>query len=449
MAPSPGSGHTVRLDDQVYRTDVADGPVVLTEEVSGVRSASVGVWVRWGASHEPVERLGISHLLEHMVFKGTRRRSAREVALEIEGIGGTLDAYTAREHTAYFARVLDEHLPVAIDVLSDLVYHPLLQAQDLEMEKNVILEEIASVEDTPEELVFDLHSRALWGEHPYGNPILGVRETVESIDHQDLRDLHRQVYRPSSVIVAAAGNLQHERLLDLIVKAAPGEAAGTSNASVPEPTGLDPSDRRYRRETAQAHLCIGTATFPHSDPRRYGLVLLSTALGGGMSSRLFQKVREELGLAYTVYSYQSFYSRAGQAGIYLATGPETASRALEVVSEELGRLAESGLPADELESVRNQAKGQVMLSLEPTSARMHRLAGVALYGEPYLTLDEVYERIDAVTAEEVAGLCRTYYAPERQTVVGLGPFSGVETAVPGGADGGGARRTESRARENR
>lgn len=415
---------TTRLDERVFRTEIANGPVVLSEEVPGVRSVSVGIWIRWGASHESTEHSGISHLLEHMVFKGTENRSPREIALEIEGIGGGLDAYTTREHTAYYVRVLDEHLSIAVDVLADLVFHPLLREPDLRLEKNVILEEIAGIEDTPEELVFDLQARALWGEHPYGNPVLGTRETVRDIRVQDLRELQGRAYRPTACVVAAAGNLQHERLVDLIGATFPRDPDPCPGLEIGEPRATRSGVVDFDRDVSQVHLCLGVSTFPHSDPRRYGLVLLSTALGGGMSSRLFQRVREELGLAYTVYTFQSFYSQAGLSGTYLATRPETAERALETVREELERISSSGLPPDELASVQRQAKGQVMLSLESTSARMHRLAGVALYEEPYLTLDEICDRIDSVTAEEVARLSERYYAAERQTIVRLGPAQG-------------------------
>jgi predicted Zn-dependent peptidase len=427
---------TVQLDERVYRTDLPSGPSILSEEVPGVRSASVGIWVRWGSSHEPADRLGISHLLEHMVFKGTERRSAKEIAREIEGIGGSLDAYTTREHTAYYARVLDEDLSVAVDVLADLVFRPRLREVDLDLEKNVILEEIASIEDAPEDQVFDLHAEALWGAHPYGKPVLGTRETVETITIGDLRAVLASAYRPAGCVIAAAGNLRHERLVELVEEAFPADRLATQVPDVPDPGDVPADEVRHAREASQVHICVGSSTFAHGDPRRYGLILASTALGGGMSSRLFQRVREELGLAYVVYSFQSFYSRAGQVGIYLATRPETAERALAEVRSELADLSEKGLAEDELEGVRDQAKGQVMLSLEGTSSRMHRLAGVALYEEPYLTLDELCARIDAVTVEEVAELARTYYAPKRQTIVLLGPPGGPDGAAIGDVGGG-------------
>jgi predicted Zn-dependent peptidase len=414
--------NTRQLDENAYQTQLDGGPLVLTEHIATVRSAAVGIWVPWGASHDAPEQGGASHLLEHMVFKGTENRSALEIALEIEGIGGSLDAYTTREHTACLARVLDEHLPIALDVLTDMCFRPLLRESDLEVERGVILEEIAGVEDTPEDLVFDLHAEALWGDHPYGRRVLGTAETVRAISRHDLHRLWGQSYRPGVCVVAAAGNLSHEEVLELVARNFPTEEGQTVAPSVPEPGAVPPGERRMGRDSAQVHICVGAPTFPRSDPRRYAAILLSTALGGGMSSRLFQRIREELGLAYTVYSFQSFYARGGLAGIYMATRPDTADQALEEVRAELTRLAKDGLGAEELASVKNQTKGQVVLSLESTSARLQRLAGVALYEEPYQTLDEICARIDAVSLEEVEQICQAYYAPEQQTTVRLGPM---------------------------
>lgn len=416
-----GPARTSQLDERVYRTELEGGPTVLSELVPGVRSAAVGIWMRWGASHDPAEQMGAAHLLEHMIFKGTENRTPREIALGIEGIGGALDAYTSREHTAVHARVLDEHLPIAVEILTDLVFRPLLQESDLELERNVVLEEIAGVEDSPEELVFDLNARSLWGSHSYGNPVLGTRETVGSITREDMLGLWRQAYQPNTCVVAAAGNVQHEDLLELVGRHFPAEAGRAVAPNLQAPPSVHPSRDSHERMSAQVHVCMSATTFPRSDPRRYASILVSTALGGGMSSRLFQRVREELGLVYAIYSFQSFYVQAGLTGLYMATRNDTAAQAVDVVLGELGNLAGTGLRAAELQAVKNQTKGQVVLSLESTSARLQRLAGTALYGEPYLTLDEICQRIDAVTERDVTELCRQYYAPERHTIVSLGP----------------------------
>ncbi|HEX6940145.1 MAG TPA: pitrilysin family protein [Longimicrobiales bacterium] len=407
--------------DRFACVELPGGLLVLSEEMPGVRSVSVGVWVRCGSVHESPAELGASHLVEHMVFKGTRRRSAREIALVLERLGGSLDAYTTREHTAYQARVLDEHFDTALDVLADLVLHPTLRERDLDLEREVVLEEISTVEDTPDDLVFELHAEALWGDHPYGFPILGTRETVGRLGVGDLRRLHERGYRRPNLIVAAAGNVRHEALVERVEALFAAAPAGAEPVPVPEPEPARGRAVHVERATAQTHIVLGTATFGHGDPRRYALVLLSNALGGGMSSRLFQRVREELGLAYTVYSFQSFYARAGIAGVYVGTRHEWADRAEEVLRAELATLAGSGLTAEELDDAKGQVKGQLVLSLESSGSRLQRLAGFGLYEEPFLTLDELVARVDAVTLDDVAGVAAEYFDPERQVVLRLGP----------------------------
>jgi predicted Zn-dependent peptidase len=410
------------------RSVLPGGLVVLTESMPGIRSASIGVWVRSGSIHETPAEMGISHMLEHMVFKGTRRRSARELALVLERVGGSLDAYTTREHTSYQARVLDTDIDLALEVLADLVVAPLLRPADLEMEREVVLEEIATVEDTPDDLVFDMHADILWRGHPYGYSILGTRETISVIDVDDLRRLHTSRYVPDNMVIAAAGNVEHDAFVarvqaefcgDAPVRARRVEANGNGSAA----PLLEPNICRscIDRRTAQTHLVWGRPTFGQGDPRRYALVLLSNAFGGGMSSRLFQRVREELGLAYSVFAYQSFYADAGVNGVYVGTRPESADRAEEAINEELARLAAEGLTPDELDDVKGQVKGQIVLSLESSSARLHRLAGTELYGEAFRDLDEITALVEAVTLDEVGALAAQYFHPEQQTLVRLGP----------------------------
>ncbi len=401
--------------------ELPGGLRVLTEEMPWVRSCGVGVWVRRGSAHERPGEMGVSHLLEHMVFKGTARRTARDLALEIERLGGSLDAYTTREHTSFQARVLDEHVDHALDVLADMVLAPQLRDTDLELEREVVLEEISAVEDTPDDLVFDLHASALWGEHPYGYSILGTRDTVTSLGSPDLRRVHDRGYNRPNLLVCAAGNIRHEQVVERVrslFEAAPrsGETVDVAPAEMTPPRAESVS-----RDGAQTHLVFGTATMPHRDPRRYALVLLSNAFGGGMSSRLFQRVREELGLAYTVYSYQTFYAGGGLCGVYVGTRPEWAERAEATVRDELERVAKEGLSPEELEDAKGQVKGQIVLSLESSGARMHRLAGVALYDEAFLTLDELLARVEAVTLDGVAEIAEQYLDPGRQVVLRLGP----------------------------
>ena len=416
-----GSGDTPA--DGFRRTVLPNGLTVLSERMPGVRSVAFGAWVRAASLHESREKMGVSHLLEHMVFKGTARRSAKQIALELEALGGSLDAYTSREHTVYQARVLDEHLDIAADVIGDFVFSPLLRKKDLDLERKVVLEEIAMVDDTPDDLVYELHNEALWGAHPNGYSILGTRDSVSALGVDDLRALHARAYHPSQLIVAASGNVEHDALLGSLERTGwtadrPGDA---SRLVVPAATPLAPLRKHVTRDGAQTHLVVGSATVPHGDPRRHALVLLSVLLGGGMSSRLFQRVREELGLAYAVYTFQSFQADVGMHGVYVGTGPDTAREALDAIDAELASVAAHGLPADELAMGKSQLKGQITLSLESVSARMYRCAGVELYGEPYRTLDEMLARVDAVTEAQIAEVARDFFGPDRQTVVSLGP----------------------------
>ncbi len=409
---------------QYSRTELEHGLTVLTESMSGVRSASVGVWIRFGSAHESLEEMGIAHLLEHMVFKATARRSARDIALSLERLGGSLDAYTTREHTSFQARVLDEHLDVALDVLADLVVHPTLRAEDLELEREVILEEISTVEDTPDDLIFELQSEALWNGHPYGHSILGTRDTVSRLTAADLQRVHGAVYGRPNIVIAGAGHVAHEAFVAR-VDGLFAEAPGGGAAPVVAPVATEPLPViRQQRDTAQTHIVLGMRTFGHADPRRYAFVLLSNAMGGGMSSRLFQRVREELGLAYSVYSFQSFYQDAGVSGVYVGTRPEWGDRALDVIREEMAQVARTGLDEEELQDAKGQVKGQLALSLESSGGRMHRLAAFELYDEPFQDLDELTARVDAVTLEDIAGVAKDYWDPDRHTLVRLGPDAG-------------------------
>jgi predicted Zn-dependent peptidase len=414
---------TTGPESGLRRTVLPNGLTVLSEFVPGVRSVAFGAWVRAASVHEPRERMGVSHLLEHMVFKGTRRRSARDIALSLEQLGGTLDAYTAREHTSYQAHLLDEHLVHAADVIGDLLFDPALRSTDLRLERRVVLEEISMVEDTPDDLVFELHNEAMWGEHPYGYSILGTRDTVSSLGVPELRELHERAYHPPQLIVAAAGNVAHERLLEVLERTGwTDRPRGEGEPLVtPTPPPTRGGYRHVERDSAQTHIVLGSPTVAHADPRRYPLVLVSTVLGGGMSSRLFQRVREELGLAYAVHTFQSFHGDDGVHGVYVGTAPETAPEAAAAIRDELDRLVQDGLTPEEIESGKGQLRGQITLSLESVTTRMYRAAGADLYGEPYRTLDEVLALVEAITPEQALAVCREFFAPERQMGLSLGP----------------------------
>ncbi len=389
----------------------------------GVRSVALGAWVRAASLHESADKMGVSHMLEHMVFKGTPTRGAKELALALEILGGSLDAYTAREHTAYQARVLDEHLPQAADVLADLIFRPVLRTSDLNLERKVVLEEINTVDDTPDDLVFELHNAQLWGNHPYGYSILGTRETVGALDQNDLRALHSRAYHPDQIVVSAGGNVEHDTLIEILERAGWADIprGGLPTLKSPAPIVQAPGAVHFERDTTQTHIVIGSSAFAHSDPRRYAMSMIGMLFGGGMSSRLFQRIREELGLAYSVFSFQSFHEDSGVHGVYVGTTPETARAAVEAINEEMEKLAAQGLSEEDLTAGKSQLKGQITLSLESPSSRMYRAAGVELYGEPYRTLDEVLALVDAIDTQTVAAICKTYYSPGKQTLVSLGP----------------------------
>ncbi len=413
---------TVQLDEALYRTDLPNGLVVVTEHLSGVRSAAAGIWVRTASGHESPAKMGVSHLLEHMVFKGTERRTAREIALALEVRGGSLDAYTSRDHTSFQAHVLDADLPLALDVLTDLVRRPLLRESDLALERNVVLEELNGVLDTPDDLVFELFGETLWPTHSYGYSILGTAATVTGLGTADLRALHDRGYYPGNAVIAVAGNVTHDQVLDLLR----GEGWFEGDAKPPiapvvAGPGVHGTHRVETSDLQQVHVVMGTDTFGSADPRRWGLALLTSALGGGMSSRLFQRVREELGLCYAVSAWHQHYRGTGVFGVYVGTQPSTADQAVAAIEEELGKLVREGLPADELADARSQLQGQVMLALESTSSRMHRLAAHVLQDEPYRPLDEVLRLIAGVTPEEVAQLAAEFLDPARMTSVRLGP----------------------------
>ncbi len=414
---------TVQLDDGLRRTTAPNGLVVLTEHLPGVRSAAVGIYVRTASAHEPRAKMGVSHLLEHMVFKGTERRTARQLALDLEVRGGALDAFTGRDYTSYQAHVLDADLPLAVEILTDLVRRPLLADRDLALERNVILEEIAGVADTPDDLVYELHAETLWPEHPYGYSILGTPDTVGALTAGDLRLVHAVGYLRGNCVLSAAGNVNHDQLLTVLERE--GWLTGAGREPAREAVQAAPATRgRERceaRDTQQTHVVFGTDTFPLRDPRRFALAILVNVFGGGMSSRLFQRVREELGLAYAVYAYKHFFQSAGQLGVYVGTQPSTADRAVDAIRAEYRRLAEEGLAADELADGKQQLKGQIMLSLESPISRMGRLAGFTLHGDRYRTLDQMLAEIDAVTTDAIAAVAAEFFDPARQTVVRLGP----------------------------
>jgi predicted Zn-dependent peptidase len=401
---------------------LSGGGAVATESIPGVRSAAVGVWVRTGSRDEAAETLGISHFLEHMMFKGTARRDAREIARSLESVGSALDAYTTREYTCYQARVVDEDLPRALDVIGDCLSHSLLNPEHVEREKLVVAEEIQSYEDTPDEHIQDLVSEAVWRGHPLGTPILGTRDTVRSFTPELVRDRFLAAYHTGNMVAAVAGSLDHEVVVDLVERHL--ELKSTRPAMTPEPVALDyhPSDVCLDRDFAQLNLCLGTPAVGYADSGRYPLMLLNGILGGSMSSRIFQRVREDEGLAYSVFTDVEFYHDSGIFCCGLGVSPDQGKRALRLVGEEFRRLRRDGLEPGELDDMKSQFRGSLLLSLESTGARMGRLAkGLLYYGRSIPAL-ELLDRIDAVSEEEVMALATELLRPERFTLIALGPL---------------------------
>ncbi len=417
LATSPETG--------VSRTVLPNGLTVLSEFVPGVRSVAIGAWVRSGSMHEHPEQMGIAHLLEHMVFKGTAKYSAKALALSLEVLGGSLDAYTTREHTSFQARVLDEHLGEASDVLFELCFQPLLRDDDLRLERKVILEEIAMVDDTPDDIVFELHANRMYPGHPYGHAILGTPTTVKRLQASDLRAWHERAYHPPQIVLAAAGNVSHERLLDVLDQTGWATRARGVSEFLPAPSVPDAITRGYshvkRKDIAQTHIVMACDAPKHSSDQRNALAVASALLGGGMSSRLFQQVREELGLAYNVYSFYNTFLDNGQHGVYLATAPEQAREAYAVVCAAMNAVAGGEMSDEEIATGISQLKGQLVLSLEGVSSRLYRAAEVALYDEPYRPIDALLAELDAVTPAQVRAACAAYLDPAQCSVLSLGP----------------------------
>jgi predicted Zn-dependent peptidase len=411
------------------RAVLPSGLTVIGEHVDSVHSVSIGVWIRVGARHETSQESGMSHFLEHMVFKGTHTRDAYQLALSLESVGGHLDAFTGREVTCFDARALDEHLDLAVEVLADLVLNPKLDLADVEKEKKVILDEIHTYEDTPDERVHDLFADVVWAGHPLGNRILGTRESVQAFTRSDVARYHERRYGTANLLIAIAGSFDWTRFLDQVARTFGSVAKGIA----PEATHVDPNGRdviHHVKDLAQQYLCLGARGLPSQHKDRHALVVLSTLLGGGMSSRLFQRVREQEGLAYSVYTYSDFYRDAGIFCAGMNVQPEHGRRAIGLTLEEFERVIREGVPPTELSSVKAQLKGSLLLGLESTSNRMHRIARNELYEGRFVPLEELVRRVDEVTSEDVQRVASERISRERLSLVALGPSDGLafETA---------------------
>ncbi len=380
---------------------------VITEEIPYLRSASLGVWVASGSRYEAGGEEGISHFLEHLLFKGTKRRSAKEIAEAVDSVGGQLNAFTGKEYTCFYVKVLDEHLDLGLDILADMYHSSLLEPGDIEKEKGVVLEEIKLYEDTPDELVHDLFARAIWGGHALGRSILGTAESVTSLNQEKIRAYYGDHFTPGNTVVAAAGHFKHPELVQMVEKVF---RPLTGTAKTEHPVGPGEENRILVRskDTEQVHLCLGTIGLPHDHPDTYGLHILNAVLGGGPSSRLFQEIREERGLAYSVYSYQNSYRDTGAVGIYAGMSPKYVGEVIKIVVNELAALAQTALPDAELTRAKEQLKGNLMLSLESSSSRMSQLGRSEVAREKVWTSDEMVAEIERVTAEQVQRLAATF-----------------------------------------
>jgi predicted Zn-dependent peptidase len=378
-----------------------NGLTLVTESVPGVRSVAVGVWLKRGSRHERSEQAGISHFIEHMVFKGTKTRSAERIAEEMDSIGGHMDAFTAREYASFHLRVLDEHLPLAVDILGDIVMNPLFDPEEMARERKVIFEEISMVEDTPDDLVMELFAEAFWPGHPLGRSILGSRRSLGRLRREDLARFFARVYQPSNILIVAAGHLDHEATSKLVRRHFGGLRARRSPGNGRAPRAVSRVVTRSKRELEQVHLCLGTAGLAQTHPDRHACYLLNTVLGGSMSSRLFQNIRERRGLVYSISSGVTAYSDSGLFSIYAATSRDSVPEVVRLTLEEVRRLCGEKLSEEELRRAKDHLKGSLILSLEYTGARMSQLAREEIYFGCSFTLDEILSEIEAVTADDV------------------------------------------------
>ena len=410
----------------IYREVLPNGLMVLSEEMSHIRSISIGIWMKTGSRDEAPEMNGISHFVEHMVFKGTTSRSAQQIARQVDSIGGNMDAFTGKEVICFNIKVLDEHLPIAIDILSDLVLNPVFDPKDIIREKGVILEEIKMDEDNPDYLVHEIFTQNFWKDHPLGKPILGTKETVRSFEQAKLFDFYRQRFAPNNIIISAAGNLNHEHFVKLIKGKFLGLKSVPNGYHQPAPTVTPGIITRNKKSLEQVQLCIGVPSHPICHEKRYVSYVLNTVLGGGMSSRLFQKIREEQGLAYAIYSDLNPYRDTGCLTVYAGTSVESTRSVVDSVLTEFRELKDTPIPEEELRRAKDQLKGSLMLSLESSTSRMSNLARQQMYFERFFSLDETINQIETVSAEEITEMANQLFQIDKVAITALGNLDGMK-----------------------
>jgi predicted Zn-dependent peptidase len=423
LPKQPTSATGVR---SIEMTHLANGVRVITEEMPHVRSVSVGVWVASGSRREPPELNGITHFIEHMLFKGTVNRSAEDIARSVDSIGGNLDAFTAKELVCYNTKVLDEHLSQAFDVLADLVLNPMFRDEDLVKEKGVILEELKMEEDSPDYLVHEIFTSNFWKDHSLGRPILGTKESIKRFDRDAVWNFYRDAYTPANMVITAAGHLTHARMVDLARQYFSG-LAGRESTFVDRPPATHARIAlRNKKALEQVHLCLGVPSYPLPHEERFGCYILNTLLGGGMSSRLFQNIRERQGLAYAVFSELNPYRDTGCLSIYAGTSLEAAKKVVESILKEFRELKEMQGEPEELRRAKDHLKGSLMLSLESTSSRMSNLARQEMYFGRFFSLDELVESIEGVTGEQVQRLAQRFFDQKQIALTILGNLEGFK-----------------------
>ncbi|TDA68910.1 MAG: insulinase family protein [Clostridia bacterium] len=403
-----------------HKEVLPNGIRVVTEEVPHVQSAAIGIWVRTGSRHETPDIHGASHFLEHLMFKGTARRTAREIAEELEAVGGVLNAFTTKEYTCFYARVLGEHVDLAIDLLSDMLLHSRFAPEDIAREKNVILEEIRMYEDSPDELVHDLFASTIWDGHPLGRAILGSVDSVASLTREQIVDYYSRRYRAGNIVIAAAGKINHQALLDKLAPFAAGElnGGGPDVETRPVPKA---ETRVVVKDTEQTQICLGTPGLSQEDEEIYSLNALNGILGGGVSSRLFQEIRENRGLAYSVYSYHSAYVDSGLLAIYAGTHPANVKNVVGLILEELARIKDQGVTGDELNRIKEQTRGNLLMSMENVSNRMSRLGKTELCFDRVISVEEVLEKVRLIDMSQVQQLAARMFNQGAFAFSAIGP----------------------------
>ena len=414
------------IERNLRRTVLPNGLIVLTERMDHLRSVAMGVWIKSGSRGEPAETNGISHFVEHMVFKGTRNRSAQHIAREMDSIGGNLDAFTGKETICFNVKSLADHVPIALDVLADLVLNPVFASPDIERERGVILEEIKIDEDNPDVLVHELFTQNFWKDHPLGKPILGTTATVARLDQPKLLDYHSGRFHAGNMVFSAAGNLDHDHFVQAVAEKFAPLAGGERLSELPAPVSSARILLRNKKALEQVQICLGVPAPPITDENRYATLILNTVLGGGMSSRLFQTIREERGMAYSVFSDLSPYRDTGTLCVYAGTSAARALETIDLIMDEFKKLKQEPLPDEELTRAKDQLKGNILMGLESSNSRMANLARQEIYFGQFFTAEEITARIDAVTREQVQAMAQRLFDPDRIAVTLLGRLDGIK-----------------------